>query len=69
MDRQESNKLECHDAARRVVMAYGLAGAHREELKELPSLCARNLQLPSNWIRNQQDRPEYVRYSMISHWG
>src|SRR3954453_19118303 len=30
--------------------------------------CARNSQLPSNWIRNQQDRPKYVRYSMISHW-
>jgi hypothetical protein len=35
VDRQWSNKLECHPAqARRVVMAYGLAGAHREELKD-----------------------------------
>ena len=35
MDRQWSNKLECYVAqARRVVMAYGSAGAHREELKE-----------------------------------
>jgi hypothetical protein len=35
MDGQWSNKLECHVAqARRVVMAYGLAGARREELKE-----------------------------------
>jgi len=33
-------QLECHVAqARRIVMAYGLAGAHREELKELLSLC------------------------------
>src|SRR6266849_4574353 len=41
VDRQWSNKLECYVAqARRVVMAYGLAGAHREELKDkqLPSL-------------------------------
>src|SRR5258707_9673069 len=35
VDRQWSNKLECYVAqARRVVMAYGLAGAHREELKD-----------------------------------
>jgi hypothetical protein len=35
VDRQRSNKLECHVAqARRVVMACGLAGAHREELKD-----------------------------------
>jgi hypothetical protein len=34
VDRQWSNKFECYVAqARRVVMAYGLAGAHREELK------------------------------------
>jgi hypothetical protein len=35
VDRQWSNKLECRVAqARRVVTAYGLAGAHREELKD-----------------------------------
>jgi hypothetical protein len=35
VDRQWSNKLECYVAqARRVVMAYGLAGARREELKD-----------------------------------
>jgi hypothetical protein len=35
VDRQWSNKLECYAAqARRVVMAHGLAGAHREELKD-----------------------------------
>jgi hypothetical protein len=35
MDRQWSNKLECYLAqARRLVMAYGLADAHREELKD-----------------------------------
>jgi hypothetical protein len=41
VDRQWSNKLECYVAqARRVVMAYGLAGAQWEELKDrqLPSL-------------------------------
>jgi hypothetical protein len=42
MDRQWSNKLECYVAqARRVVMAYGLAGAHREELKEKQLLLLR----------------------------
>jgi hypothetical protein len=35
VDRQWSNKLECHaPQARRVATAYGLAGAHREELKD-----------------------------------
>jgi hypothetical protein len=35
VDRQWSNKLECYvEQARRAVMAYGLAGAHREELKD-----------------------------------
>src|SRR5258707_2029480 len=34
VDRQWSNKLECYAAQGcRVAMAYGLAGAHREELK------------------------------------
>jgi hypothetical protein len=34
VDRQWANRLECNVAqARRVVMAHGLAGAHREELK------------------------------------
>ena len=42
MDRQWSNKLECYVAqARRVVMAYGSAGAHREELKEKQLLLLR----------------------------
>jgi hypothetical protein len=42
MDRQWSNKLECHVAqARRVVMAYGLAGAHRQELKDKQRLSLR----------------------------
>ena len=42
MDRQWSNKLECYVAqARRVVMAYGLAGAHREELKDKQLLSLR----------------------------
>jgi hypothetical protein len=43
VDRQRSNKLECHVAqARSVVMAEGLAGARLEELKnkQLPSLRA-----------------------------
>jgi hypothetical protein len=41
VDRQWSNKLECYVAqACRFVSAYGLAGVHREELKDkrLPSL-------------------------------
>src|SRR6267154_809667 len=25
-------------------------------------------QLLPKWIRNEQDRPKYIRYSMISHW-
>jgi hypothetical protein len=34
-DRQWSNKLECYVAqARCVVVGYGLAGVHREELKD-----------------------------------
>jgi hypothetical protein len=33
VDRQWSNELECAQA-RRVVMAYGLAGADLEELKD-----------------------------------
>jgi len=42
LDRQWSNKLECYVAqARRVVMAYGLAGAHREELKDKQLLSLR----------------------------
>jgi hypothetical protein len=42
VDRQWSNKLECYVAqARRVVMAYGLAGAHREELKDKQLLSLR----------------------------
>jgi hypothetical protein len=42
VDRQWSNKLECYVAqARRVVMAYGLAGAHREELKDKQLLALR----------------------------
>ena len=49
MDRQWSNKLECHVAqARRVVMAHGLAGAHRAELKDKQLLrCARNCAVTS----------------------
>jgi hypothetical protein len=43
VDRQWSNKLECHVAqARRVVMAYGLAGARREELKDKQLLSLRS---------------------------
>jgi hypothetical protein len=43
MDRQWSDKLECHVAqARRVVMAYGLAGARREELKDKQLLSLRS---------------------------
>ena len=47
-------------------MAHGLAGAHREELKDkqLLSFAQGTAQLPSKWIRNEQDRPKYVRYSM-----
>jgi hypothetical protein len=42
VDRQWSNKFECYVAqARRVVMAYGLAGAHREELKDKQLLWSR----------------------------
>jgi hypothetical protein len=42
VDRQWSNKLECYVAqARRVVMAYGLTDAHREELKDKQLLSLR----------------------------
>jgi hypothetical protein len=42
VDRQWSNKFECYVAqARRVVMVYGLAGAHREELKDKQLLSLR----------------------------
>jgi hypothetical protein len=42
VDRQWSNKLECHVAqARCVGIAYGLAGAHREELKDKQLLSLR----------------------------
>jgi len=42
VDRQWSNQLECYAAqARRVIMAYGLAGAHREELKDKQLLLLR----------------------------
>jgi hypothetical protein len=43
-------------------MAYGLAGAYREELNS----CCRahgTAQLPSKRIRVQQDRPKYACYS------
>jgi len=47
-------------------MAYGLAGAHREELKDkqLLSLRQGTAQLPPKWIRNEQERPKYIHYSM-----
>jgi hypothetical protein len=67
VDRQWSSKLECYVAqARGVVMADGLAGAHREELKDkqLLSFAHGTAHLPTKWIRNEQDRPKYVRYSM-----
>jgi hypothetical protein len=66
MDRQWSNKLECDAAqARRVVMAYELAGVHREELKDKQPLSLHGTaQLPSKWIRNEQDRPKCIRYFM-----
>ena len=42
VDRQWSNKPECDVAqARRVVMAYGLADAYREELKDKQLLSLR----------------------------
>jgi hypothetical protein len=42
VDRQWSNKLECSVAqARRVVVTYGLTGAHREELKDKQPLSLR----------------------------
>jgi hypothetical protein len=42
VDRQWSNKLECYVAqARRVVMAHGLAGAHRAKLKDKQLLSLR----------------------------
>jgi len=46
-------------------MAYGLAGAHREELKGKQLLSLRT-ELRSYRLndQNQQDRPKYVRYSM-----
>jgi hypothetical protein len=42
VDRQWSNKLECYAAqGRRVVMAYGSVGVHREELKDKELLSLR----------------------------
>jgi len=42
VDRQWSNKLECYVAqAGRIVIAYGLAGARREELKDKQQLALR----------------------------
>jgi hypothetical protein len=42
VDRRWSNKLECYVArARRIVMAYGWTGAHREELKDKQLLSLR----------------------------
>ena len=45
-------------------MAYGLASAHREELKDdqLRSSLHGTAQLPPKWIRNEQDSSHYVRY-------
>jgi len=43
------------------------AGAHRQELKDKQLLSLRahgTAQLPPKWIRNEQDRPKYIRYSM-----
>jgi hypothetical protein len=67
MDRQCSNKLECHVAkARRVLMAHGLAGASRKELKDKQLLSLRT-ELRSNRLNrsgmNKIDRKQ-VRYSM-----
>jgi hypothetical protein len=67
VDRHWPNKLERYVAqARCVVMGYGLAGAHREELKhKTAAVAARGTaQLPPKWIRNEQDCPLCVRYSM-----
>jgi hypothetical protein len=46
-------------------MVYGLSGAHREELKDTAAVVAHGTaQLPPKWIRNEQDRPKHIRYSM-----
>jgi hypothetical protein len=46
-------------------MAYGSAGAHGKELNDKQQLVVRGTgQLPPKWIRNEQDRPKQVRYSM-----
>ena len=44
-------------------MAYELVGAHREELKDSCCRARGTAQLPSKWVRVQQDRPKYVCYS------
>jgi hypothetical protein len=43
-------------------MAYGLAGAHQQELKDKQLLSLRHgtAQLPPKWIRNEQDRPKHI---------
>ena len=68
MDRQCSNKLECHVAkARRVLMAHGLAGAPRKELKDkqLLSLCT---ELRSNRL-NRSGMNKIVRSRSATPWS
>jgi hypothetical protein len=67
VDRQWSNKLECYVAqARRVVMACGLAGAHREELKDKQLLALRT-ELRSNRL-NGSGMNKIVRSRSAIPW-
>jgi hypothetical protein len=68
LDRQWSNKLEYHVAqARRVLMANGLAGAHREELKDRQLLSLRT-ELRSNRL-NGSAMNKIVRSTSATPWS
>jgi hypothetical protein len=68
VDRQWSNKLERYVAqARRVAMALGLAGAHREELKDKQLLSLR-AELRSNRL-NRSEMNKIVRSRSATPWS
>jgi hypothetical protein len=68
VDRQWSSKLECNVApARRVVMAYGLAGAHREELKD-KQLLSLHTELRS-YCLNGSGMNKIVRSTSATPWS
>ena len=68
MDRQWSDKLEYYVAqARRVVMAHGLAGAHREELKDKQMLSLRT-ELRSYRL-NGSEMNKIVRSRSATPWS